>query len=143
MLDLKLKLRGKELKWRGKAGDGAGIAKNNRGGMHMRCRIASLICFVMVMLYGTVAMAASTVNADGYYKGIKLCGKVKIVEHFADIKVKAVDSFPDLRVKVVSSFPDDIGEWQFVEYGEDFTVQFVESFPDIKIKFVNSFPGVE
>lgn len=109
----------------------------------MRCRIASWLCFVMVLLYGTVAMAASTVNADGYYKGIKLCGKVKIVEHFADIKVKAVDSFPDLRVKVVSSFPDDIGEWQFVEYGEDFTVQFVESFPDIKIKFVNSFSGVE
>ncbi|HCB94059.1 MAG TPA: hypothetical protein DEP57_09720 [Selenomonas sp.] len=106
-------------------------------------RAVSLLCFMLVMLYGTVAMAATTVNADGYYKGIKLCGKVKVVEHFADIKVKVVDSFPDLRVKVVSSFQDDVGEWQFVEYGEDFTVQFVESFPDIKIKYVNSFPGVE
>ena len=106
-------------------------------------RAVSLLCFMLVMLYGTVAMAATTVNADGYYKGIKLCGKVKVVEHFADIKVKVVDSFPDLRVKVVSSFPDDVVEWQFVEYGEDFTVQFVESFPDIKIKYVNSFPGVE
>ena len=112
------------------------------GGILMR-RATSLLCFLIVMLCGTVAIAASTVNADGYYKGIKLCGRVKVVEHFADIKVKVVDSFPDLRVKVVSSFPDDVGEWQFVEYGEDFTVQFVESFPDIKIKYVNSFPGVE
>ena len=106
-------------------------------------RATGLLCFLIVMLCGTVAMAASTVNADGYYKGIKLCGRVKVVEHFADIKVKVVNSFPDLRVKVVSSFPDDVGEWQFVEYGEDFTVQFVECFPDIKIKYVNSFPGVE
>ncbi|WP_407397923.1 hypothetical protein [Anaerovibrio sp.] len=55
---------------------------------------------------------------DGYYKGIKLCG----------------------RVKVVDSFPDDIGEWKFMKSGEDLTVQFVDSFPDIKIKYVNSFP---
>ena len=91
----------------------------------------------------SLVFAASAVNRDGYYKGIKLCGRVKVVEHFADIKVKVVDSFPDLKVKVVDSFPDDIGEWKFVEYGEDFTVQFVDSFPDIKIKYVNSFPGVE
>ena len=91
----------------------------------------------------SLVFAASAVNKDGYYKGIKLCGKVKVVEHFADIKVQVVNSFPDLKVKVVDSFPDDIGEWKFVEYGEDFTVQFVDSFPDIKIKYVTSFPGVE
>ena len=91
----------------------------------------------------SLVFVASAVNKDGYYKGIKLCGKVRVVEHFADIKVKVVDSFPDLKVKVVDSFPDDIGEWKFVEYGEDFTVQFVDSFPDIKIKYVTSFPGVE
>ncbi|WP_218161371.1 hypothetical protein [Selenomonas ruminantium] len=91
----------------------------------------------------SIDFLASAINQDGYYKGIKLCGRVKVVEHFADIKVKVVDSFPDLKVKVVESFPDDIGEWKFVESGEDFTVQFVDSFPDIKIKYVNSFPGVE
>ena len=109
----------------------------------MKSKIACLLCFIMVMMHGAVAMAASTVNADGYYKDIRLCGRVRIVEHFADIKVKVVESFPDLRVKVVNSFPNEVGEWQFVEYGEDFTVQFVDSFQDIKIKFVNSFPGVE
>ena len=104
-----------------------------------------LTIFMIILLVAMTfpAMAASAINKDGYYKGIKLCGRVKVVEHFADIKVKVVDSFPDLKVKVVESFPDDIGEWKFVESGEDFTVQFVDSFPDIKIKYVNSFPGVE
>ena len=85
---------------------------------------------------------AGAVSKDGYYNGIKLCGKVKVVTHNADIKVKVVDSFPDLKVKKVTSFPDHIGEWQFVESFPDFTIQYVESFPDIKIKFVNAFPGV-
>ena len=75
--------------------------------------------------------SAGAVTKDGYYNGIKLCGKVKVVKSFADIKVQVVKSFPDLKVKRVSSFPDKIGEWKFVD-----------SFPDIKIQYVNSFPGV-
>ena len=109
-------------------------------------KFQKLVCVLVAVLLLTVAgaaEAATKINEDGYYKGIRLAGRVRIVESFADIKVKVVDSFPDLRVKVVSSFPDDIGEWQFVDYGEDFTVQFVDSFPDIEIKYVESFPGVE
>ena len=87
--------------------------------------------------------AAGPVNRDGYFRDIRLAGRVKVVTSFPDVKVQVVNSFPDLRVKAVEAFPDDIGEWQFVEYGEDFTIQYVESFPDIKIKFVQSFPGVE
>ena len=52
-----------------------------------------LLLFVMII----PAMAASVVNKDGYYKGIKLCGRVKVVEHFADIKVKYVNSFPGVE----------------------------------------------
>jgi len=106
-------------------------------------KLTAIFTVLLLLAMTLPAMAASAINQDGYYKGIKLCGRVKVVEHFADIKVKVVDSFPDLKVKVVDSFPDDIGEWKFVESGEDFTVQFVDSFPDIKIKYVNSFPGVE
>ncbi len=109
----------------------------------MRKRVTMLLCFALIMMCSATAFAATAINKDGYYKDIRLYGKVKVVEHFADVKVKVVEAFPDLRVKVVSSFPDAIGKWQFVEYGEDFTVQFVESFPDIKIKYVDSFPGVE
>ena len=75
-------------------------------------------------------------------RGIKLYGKVKVVESFPDLKVKVVESFPDLKVKTVGSFPDECGEWQFVESFPDFTIKYVESFPDVKIKFVESFPGM-
>ena len=104
--------------------------------------IAAQLILLLIAAFPCIAGAATPINSAGYYKNIKLCGKVKIVDSFPDIKVKVVDSFPDLKVKVVQSFPNNIGEWQFVEYGEDFRVQFVDSFPDIKIKYVSSFPGV-
>ena len=89
-----------------------------------------LITTMLVLLIPSLCLAGA-VSKDGYYNGIKLCGKVKVVTHNADIKVKVVDSFHD-----------HIGEWQFVESFPDFTIQYVDSFPDIKIKFVNAFPGV-
>ena len=86
--------------------------------------------FSKVLLVSTLLMClmpmtciAGAVTKDGYYNGIKLCGKVK--------------------VKRVTSFPDKIGEWQFVDAFPDFTIQFVDAFPDIKIQYVNSFPGVQ
>lgn len=100
-----------------------------------------LVITMLVLLIPSMCLAG-VFSKDGYYNGIKLCGKVKVVTHNADIKVKVVDSFPDLKVKKVTSFPDHIGEWQFVESFPDFTIQYVDSFPDIKIKFVNAFPGV-
>ena len=79
-------------------------------------------------------------NKDG--KTFNLYGKVKIVEHFPDIKVKIVDSFEDLDVKIVESFPDQCGKFKLVESFPDVKVQIVNSFPDIKVKIVESFPGV-
>lgn len=109
----------------------------------MRKWIVCVFTLLAMFCLGSVASAASAVNSAGYFGGIRLAGKVKVVSYGADIKVQIVDSFPDLRVKVVDYFPDDIGEWQFVEYGEDFTIEYVDYFPDIRIKFVSSFPGVE
>ena len=79
-------------------------------------------------------------NKDG--KTFNLYGKVKIVEHFPDIKVQVVDSFEDLDVKLVESFPDQCGKVKIVESFPDVKVQIVEHFPDIKVKIVESFPGV-
>ena len=101
-----------------------------------------ILALLLVLSFAVTAGAASKINSDGYYKGIKLCGKVKVVDSFPDIKVQIVNSFPDLKVQVVESFPDQIGKWQFVDSFPDFTIQFVNSFPDIKIQYVNSFPGV-
>ena len=83
----------------------------------MRFILLILGCFFVL----SGVQAATVINSDGYYKDIRLAGKVRVVD----------------------SFPDSIGEWQFVSYGEDFTIQFVDSFPDICIRFVHSFPGVE
>lgn len=90
-----------------------------------------------------LSLATSPIEPESCtYKGQPLYGKVKIVNHFPDIKVQSVSSFPDLKVQVVTSFPDKCGRWQFVESFPDLKVEFVESFPDLKIKFVESFPGV-
>ena len=113
-----------------------------KGAKIMKTLVAFLSVLALCLLIVAPVSAATAVSRDGYYQGIKLCGKVRVVSHGADIKVKIVNSFPDLKVKVVDSFPNRIGEWRFVEYGEDFKVQFVESFPDIKIQYVSSFPGV-
>jgi hypothetical protein len=88
--------------------------------------------FLILAAFPMAASASNPVSRDGYYKGIKLAGKVKIVRNFGDIKIKVVDAFPR-----------DIGEWEIVDYGEDFTVEIVNSFPDVRVEFVDSFPGVE
>ncbi|WP_296956313.1 hypothetical protein [uncultured Dialister sp.] len=108
----------------------------------MKKAVLLILSVLFLAFGGFCADAAGPINKDGYFKNIRLAGKVKIVDSFPDIKVRVVTSFPDLKVKTVSSFPHDIGEWQFVDYGEDFTVKFVDSFEDIRIEFVDYFPGV-
>ena len=97
-------------------------------------RLFSKILLVSTLLISMMPIVciAGAVTKDGYYNGIKLCGKVKVVKSFADIKVQVVKSFPDLKVKKVSSFPDKIGEWQFVDSFPDFTIQFVDAFLILK-----------
>ena len=106
-------------------------------------KYAALLLMLVIGVLVALPVSAASVGKDGYWNGIRLCGRVKVVDAFPDIKVQVVTAFPDLKVKVVDAFPDDIGKWQFVSAGEDFKVQFVDSFPDIKIQYVNAFPGVE
>ena len=49
-------------------------------------KLTAIFTALLLLTMTISVMAASAVNKDGYYKGIKLCGKVKVVEHFADIK---------------------------------------------------------
>ena len=100
-------------------------------------RSAAGLLLVGLFAFGFGVTAEASVT---HCKGIKLCGKVKVVERFADLKVQVVKNFPDLKVKKVKNFANDIGEWQFVSHGEDFTIQYVDKFPDLKIKFVEHFP---
>ena len=101
-----------------------------------RC-VTSVLLLVLLTVGSTVVAEAGVTHC----KGIKLCGKVKVVKNFADLKVQVVKNFPDLNVKKVKYFPNNIGEWQFVTHGEDFTIKYVDRFPDLKIKFVEHFYG--
>ncbi|MBP3730144.1 MAG: hypothetical protein J6I40_01575 [Mailhella sp.] len=108
----------------------------------MRCRLL-FFGLISSLLLSASFVWAGNVTKDGYFNGIRLAGKVKVVESFPDIKVQVVNSFPDIDVQVVNAFPDAVGKWQMVENFPDFTIQFVNSFPDIKVRFVNAFPGVK
>ncbi|MBQ0067142.1 MAG: hypothetical protein KBS60_02970 [Phascolarctobacterium sp.] len=101
-----------------------------------------IVSLTIILLTLCTTVFANNVSSDGYWNGIKLCGKVQVVNSFPDIRVKVVNSFPDLKVKIVNHFPDQIGEWQFVDSFPDFKIQFVDSFEDIRIQYVRSFPGV-
>ncbi len=107
----------------------------------MKKKICLMLCLLLLCTVSVVS-GASKINSDGYYKNIRLAGRVQVVDAFPDIKVQIVDAFPDLKVQVVQAFPDKIGQWQFVESFPDFKVQFVTAFPDIKIQYVNAFPGL-
>ncbi|WP_046759185.1 hypothetical protein [Kordia jejudonensis] len=104
--------------------------------------------FLLLLFISSLCISATkpTIQDDDCtFKGKKLYGKIRFVEHAsnADVKIKIVNNFSDIKVKLVESFADDCGEWQVVEYGEDLKVFVAENFADIKVKFVTSFPGID
>ena len=100
------------------------------------------ILFSAFMALG-MGSSSNPISKDGTYKGKKLAGCVRIVEHNANFKVKVVEYNPNLRVKIVDSFADNPGEWRLVKHNADFTIQFVEHNADFTIQYVESFPGVQ
>ena len=85
---------------------------------------------------------AGDVARDCTLKGLRLQGRVKVVDAFPDLRVQVVDAFPDLKVKWVDAFPDECGRWQEVDAFPDLTIQYVDAFPDLRIKVVDAFPGL-
>jgi hypothetical protein len=105
-------------------------------------QIALFLVTVFLHFPGPARAPEEKITKNCTYKGMKLYGKIKIVDNFPDIKIKIVENFPDLKVKIVDNFPDKCGEWQIVDNFPDLKVQIVENFPDIKVKFVENFPGL-
>lgn len=63
---------------------------------------------VFLVLTLAFSARAAEVTPDGYCKGIRLSGRVKVVEHFADFKVQVVQivqSFADLKIQNVDALP--------------------------------------
>lgn len=102
----------------------------------------SLLLLVPLALLLCSLKGDKCITKDGYFQGVRLAGKVKVVERYADFKVKVVNSYPDLKVKVMERYASSAGEWQFVDKYPDFTIQFVNSYPDFTIQYVPSYPGV-
>ncbi len=90
----------------------------------------------------SATQADNPISSNCEWNGIKLYGKVEIVENFGDIKVEFVDNFGDIKVEFVENFADDCGEWEIVENFGDFTIEIVENFGDIKVEKVENFPGL-
>lgn len=108
----------------------------------MTAKKALLIFPSLALLLVLMTSSRDCITKDGYFRGKKLAGKVKVVDHYADFKVKVVNSYPDLKVKVKERYASSPGEWQFVDNYPDFTIQFVSGYPDFTIKYVSSYPGV-
>lgn len=90
---------------------------------------------------GKIDKENCTITKDG--KTYKLYGKVKIVDHFEDIRVKIVDHFEDVDIKIVTSFENSCGKVKIVNNFEDVKVKIVDHFEDIRVKIVENFEGVK
>jgi hypothetical protein len=82
------------------------------------------------------------VASDCTFRGVKLSGKVRFVEHGEIFSVEFVESNQDVRVQHVANSPGRCGQWRIVENGEDFRVRVVDHGGDVKIRWVTSNPGL-
>lgn len=107
-----------------------------------------LLClnfFLTALLSFSSSSSSNPISSDGYYKGIRLAGRVQFVESGEDFRIQIVEHFPHLNVRYVRSafMNDKVGEWQKVDRNPDFKVKVVNSWPDFRVRIVTSFPGVE
>lgn len=105
-------------------------------------KIVAICAAGMILIY-SLSGDTKTKVSDCACNGIRLFGRVQVVDRFPDLRVRVVSSFEDIRVRKVDSFPDRCGKWQFVDSFPDFTIQYVAIGADIRVKFVESFPGVK
>lgn len=89
--------------------------------------------------------SSDCISKDGYFRGVKLAGCVRIVESGGDFKVRIVDSCEDLRVEIdnAASRTSKPGHWRFVTRGGDFTIRIVTACEDFSIRLDECCAGVK
>lgn len=98
----------------------------------------ALACVALLLALSSPSYAA----AAGFnrktctFNGIKLSGRVMVVDSGADIKVQVVRGLPDLNVRQVRMPTNMCGDWQMVESAPDFTIEYSNMRPDLKIKVI-------
>lgn len=90
------------------------------------------IAFMILLISGICASASGFDRGLCTFNGVRLSGKVKIVDKDADVKVMIVHDGADLRVKL-NDKSDRCGSWRLVDKGENLKVSFVSDDPDITI----------
>ncbi len=99
--------------------------------------------FFGLLFIGTFSTGvAAEIAPDCTYQGIRLYGRVKVVDFMPDFYVQRVDFMPDLRVQETVFEGNSCGEWKFVDSMPDFTIQYVDFMPDFTIQFVHFMPGL-
>lgn len=94
-----------------------------------------------LILFLSLQLAALIPADNCTCRGIRLYGRVQLVDSFEDVRVKLVSGQADLNVKLVDSFADSCGLWQIVTNHPDFRIKLVDSFEDVSVRLTGSFPG--
>ena len=76
------------------------------------------LALVSVMAIAFSVHATNPISRDGYFNGVRLAGKVRIVDYNGDFRIRVTNSFPDLDVKLVDMFPDKVGELSLIHISE-------------------------
>jgi len=98
--------------------------------------------FLSIFLILTFSLFAQVDKESCTYDGLKLYGKVKIVEYEYDLTIEVVEYNSDIDVKIVEYFPEDCCEWKLVEYFPDLKVKIVKHNADLRVRFVEKFPKI-
>ena len=75
----------------------------------MKKIIVFLTALFFFLFAGVSSFAAGPINGDGYFKNIRLAGKVRVVDSFPDIRVQVVDSIPCYKIVLLT--PIRVGKW--------------------------------
>jgi hypothetical protein len=77
---------------------------------------------IAMLIAGTIMplLSGAQCDADDTPKPSQLFGKIKIVEHHADVRVKLVNHHADLRARWVKHHADEPGQWQRVQHHPDY-----------------------
>jgi hypothetical protein len=92
-----------------------------------------IIVLILALIGLAFVPADKPINSDCSCKGIKLWGKVRVVEAHEDFKVR-ISVHSDLKVRI-TEHTNKCGEWNFVDTHEDFSIRFVDAHEDFKIEY--------
>lgn len=106
----------------------------------------TMLALLFCLTSSSASAPENPVNSEGFCKGIRLAGRVRVVSSHENFRVRVVSFHEDLRVRRVDhsgpSASFAVGEWRFVDSHPDFTVRLVDDHEDFTIRYVDSHPGV-